>query len=120
MPWFVNIIIIINNIIIIIIIIIVNFGPALFDLKDHLMSQKNEGNVKLMRECFSKHSRMGTARMKEDKETEEGKKRRVSWFIKKFPNYSYFLIISHNTRIFIINFHIIIILFLKLFFNHPG
>ena len=35
------------------------------------------GNGKLMQECFLKHSRMGTARMKSDKETEEeGKKRR--------------------------------------------
>ena len=33
----------------------------------------------LMHECFPKHSRMGTARMKEEKETgEEGKKRGVS------------------------------------------
>ena len=37
------------------------------------------GNVELMQECFLKHSRMGTARMKYDKETEaEGKKRGVS------------------------------------------
>ena len=36
-------------------------------------------NVELMHECFSKHFRMGTARMKKDKETnEEGKKRDVS------------------------------------------
>ena len=33
------------------------------------------GNVELMQKCFSKHLRMGTARMKKDKETEEGKKR---------------------------------------------
>ena len=37
-----------------------------------------KGNEKLMDESFPKHSTMGTARMKEDKETEEGKKRGVS------------------------------------------
>ena len=37
------------------------------------------GNGELMHECFPKHSRMGTARMKKDKVTdEEGKKRGVS------------------------------------------
>ena len=37
------------------------------------------GNGELMHECFPKHSRMGTAIMKYDKETnEEGKKRGVS------------------------------------------
>ena len=42
----------------------------LFDLKDHLASQKKVpfrkaiGNRELMQECFQKHSRMGTARMK--------------------------------------------------------
>ena len=37
------------------------------------------GNEKLMQECFHKHWRMGTARMKQHKETdEEGKKRGVS------------------------------------------
>ena len=36
------------------------------------------GNGGLMQECFPKHSRMGTARMKYDKETEEGKKKDVS------------------------------------------
>ena len=37
------------------------------------------GNGELMHECFSKHSRMGTARTKQDNETdEEGKKRGVS------------------------------------------
>ena len=37
------------------------------------------GNVELMYKCFPKHSRMLTARMKEDKETDkEGKERRVS------------------------------------------
>ena len=37
------------------------------------------GNVELMHECFLKHSRMGTARMKEDEETdEEGEKRGLS------------------------------------------
>ena len=36
-------------------------------------------NVELKHECFLKHSRMGTARMKQDKETdEEGKMRGVS------------------------------------------
>ena len=36
-------------------------------------------NVKLMQECFLKHSGKGTARMKQDKETdEEGKKRGAS------------------------------------------
>ena len=32
-------------------------------------------NVELMHECFPKHSRMGTARIKLVKETEKGKKR---------------------------------------------
>ena len=37
------------------------------------------GNVELMHECLSKHSRMETARTKQHKETEEeGKKREVS------------------------------------------
>ena len=37
------------------------------------------GNGELMQECLPKHSRMGTARIKLDKETdEEGKKRGVS------------------------------------------
>ena len=37
------------------------------------------GNGKFMHECFPKHSRMGTARMKYDKEKdEEGKKRGAS------------------------------------------
>ena len=37
------------------------------------------GNVELMQECFPKHSRMGTPRMKYDKDTEEkGKKRGAS------------------------------------------
>ena len=36
------------------------------------------GNGELIQECFPKHSRMGTARMIYDKETdEEGKKRGV-------------------------------------------
>ena len=35
-------------------------------------------NGELIQECFPKHSRMGTARKKRDKETEEGKKRGVS------------------------------------------
>ena len=29
------------------------------------------GNGELVQECFPKHSRMGTARMKQDKETDE-------------------------------------------------
>ena len=33
--------------------------------------------VELMQECFYKHLRMGTARMKEDKETEQDKQKRV-------------------------------------------
>ena len=37
------------------------------------------GNEELMHECFPKHTRVGTARMKKDKETdEEGKKRDAS------------------------------------------
>ena len=36
------------------------------------------GNGELMHECFPKHSRMGTAIMKYDNETEEVKKRGVS------------------------------------------
>ena len=37
-----------------------------------------------MHECFPKHSYMGTARMKEDKETDkEGKKRGMSTYRKK-------------------------------------
>ena len=35
------------------------------------------GNEELEHECFSKHSRMGTAIMKQDEATEEGKKRKV-------------------------------------------
>ena len=35
-------------------------------------------NGELVHACFTKHSRMGTARMKLDKETEDGKKRGVS------------------------------------------
>ena len=35
------------------------------------------GNGELVHECFPKHSRMGTARMKYDKETDEdGKEKR--------------------------------------------
>ena len=38
-----------------------------------------KGNMDLVQEYFPEHSRMGTARMKYDKETEEkGKKRGVS------------------------------------------
>ena len=37
------------------------------------------GYVELMHECFHKHSRMGTARLKQDNETDEyGQKRGVS------------------------------------------
>ena len=36
------------------------------------------GNEELMHEYFPKHLRMGTARMKLDREREEDKKRRVS------------------------------------------
>ena len=37
------------------------------------------GNGELIHECFPKHSRMGTARMKEDNETDEdGQKKGVS------------------------------------------
>ena len=37
------------------------------------------GNKELMHECFPKHLRMGTPRMKQDKETnKESKKRGVS------------------------------------------
>ena len=37
------------------------------------------GNGELIKECFPKHSRMGTARMKDDNETDEDcKKRGVS------------------------------------------
>ena len=36
------------------------------------------GNVELVHECFYKHLRMGTTIIKEDKETEQGKKRGVS------------------------------------------
>ena len=36
------------------------------------------GNVELIHECFPKHTRMGTAIMRQDRETdEEGKKRGV-------------------------------------------
>ena len=31
------------------------------------------GNVELMHECFPNNSRMGTARMKQENETDEGK-----------------------------------------------
>ena len=41
------------------------------------------GNVELVRECFPKHSRMGTARLKQDKETYEESKRGVSMEISK-------------------------------------
>ena len=37
------------------------------------------GNGELMHECFPKHPRMGTARLKLDNETkEEGNKRRIN------------------------------------------
>ena len=45
---------------------------------DYFISSKNKvplsmaiGNVEFMYECFPKHSRLGTARMKKAKETEE-------------------------------------------------
>ena len=41
------------------------------------------GNIELMHKCFPKHLHMGRARMKEDKETKEGKKRDVSMEISK-------------------------------------
>ena len=34
------------------------------------------GNVELVQECFPEHSRMATARMKQDKETDEGGKKK--------------------------------------------
>ena len=50
----------------------------IFNLKDYLVSQKKKtpftvdiGHWELVHECFPKHSRMGTAGMKLDKETEE-------------------------------------------------
>ena len=53
------------------------FDKRLFDF-DHLVSRKNKvpfsmaiRNEERMNECFPKHLRMGTARMKYDKETEE-------------------------------------------------
>ena len=56
---------------------------------DYLASRKKQvrfsraiGNVELMHECFLKHLRMGTARMKQDKKLEEGK-REVRKKIKK-------------------------------------
>ena len=36
------------------------------------------GNVDITRECFPKHSRVGTARMKQDKETDEEGNRGVT------------------------------------------
>ena len=39
--------------------------------------QYGYGNVELMQECFPKHSRKGTERMKYDEETEEEGKKRV-------------------------------------------
>ena len=33
--------------------------------------------VQLIYECFPKHFRMGTARMKEDNETEEGNQKKI-------------------------------------------
>ena len=36
------------------------------------------GNEELMHECFPKHLRMGTARLKYDREREDDKKRCVS------------------------------------------
>ena len=48
-----------------------------FDKKKEGTIRMAIGNVELMHECFPKHKSMGT-RMKQDKETEEGKKRGVS------------------------------------------
>ena len=60
-------------------------GLGFGQIKDYFASCKKQvafsvaiGNEKLKHECFPKHSRMGISRMKSDKETEEGKKRRVS------------------------------------------
>ena len=39
--------------------------------------------MELMHKCFLTHSHLGTARMKQDKETEEGKKREVRMKISK-------------------------------------
>ena len=55
-------------------------------IKDYFASRKKKvpfrmamGTGELMQECLPKHSRMGTARMKKYKETnEEGKERGVS------------------------------------------
>ena len=41
------------------------------------------GNVELVHECFPEHSPMGTARMKQDKETDEGGKKRGASFFSK-------------------------------------
>ena len=50
---------------------------------DYFSSRKNKvpfsmaiGNWELIHECFPKHSRMGTARMKYDKETDKDDKKR--------------------------------------------
>ena len=58
--------------------------------KYHIVCMTVE-NVELMHECFPKHLRMGTARMKEDKDTEEeGHKRTVNkWNIRHEKNKSH-------------------------------
>ena len=59
------------------------------------------GNEELMLECFPKHSSMGTARMKKDKETEEGKKRGVimgNFFI-QMNNIWYYNVYIHKSKL---------------------
>ena len=58
--------------------------------KKESIIQYSYRNVELMQECFPRHSRMGTASKKQDKETKTGKKRGVSMekciiFTKKSP-----------------------------------
>ena len=54
------------------------------------------GNGELMHECFPKHLRMGTARIKYDKETNEGgKKRDVSMKNRKAGTKKYVLTADH-------------------------
>ena len=60
--------------------------------KKHVPLGMAIGNVELLHECFSKHSRMGTAIMKWDKETEEGKERGMSMERSKAGTKKYFLI----------------------------
>ena len=85
-------------------IIIVSLDRRIFGTKDYLVSRRNQvpfsmalGNGELAHECFHKHFRKGTTRMKLDKETEEeGKKRGVNiWKDSRHgkkssrPNYSH-------------------------------